>query len=272
MSRQEDTDDKVRNNQANQNSGIFPECPQDESWRGLVARAQQGDGAAMERMVLDNMGLIHMVLKRFLGNYGSYDREELFQVGAVGLVAAIRRFDLSTGYSFSTYAVPVIIGEIRRFLRDDGMIHVGRRIKENAYTVARCKEQLLKENNTEPTIAQISDATGLSFEEIAMAIGASAGVDSIQRPLVTDRDGKEMTLEDQLVDESHTDEGIIDRVMLEKMMDKLPEKEQILVRCRYMDGRTQSETANLLGMTQVSVSRLEKKVLGKLRATLHGMG
>ncbi len=264
-------------------------------WRALVRRAQQGDANAMEEMVEANIGLIHMVLKRMgirgsggaygnqgresdssinhgngsrYGGYGNYDREELFQVGAMGLVSAIKRFDLSTEYSFSTYAVPMILGEIRRFLRDDGMIHVGRRIKENAAQIARCKEQILREQNHEPTIGEIAKATGLSREDIILALGSSAGVESIQRPLGVSDDSQAQTLEEQLADEEHTDEQLINRVTVRHLLAFLTEDERKLIYFRYMEGRTQTETAGLLGMTQVSVSRLEKKILGKLRTRL----
>ena len=270
-------------------------------WRELLYRAQQGDPSAMEEMVEGNVGLIHMVLKHLgirgsrggicrtasdesswpgenygrneksrgsSGVYGCYDREDLFQIGAIGLIHAIQRFDLHTDYSFSTYAVPMILGEIRRFLRDDGMIHVGRRIKENALQIAHCKERFLREQNHEPTVGELAQATGLSGEDIVLALGASASVESIQRPMGTGEDEKGETLEDLLADEVHTDERFINRIAVQHLLSTLPENERSLVMLRYMEGRTQAETAECLGTTQVNVSRLEKKILGKLRSRM----
>lgn len=245
------------------------ETAKEEDWRETVKKAQEGDKMAMEELVRDNAGLIHMVLKRF-PNYGNdrRDREDLFQIGAVGLVRAISRFDLNTDYAFSTYAVPVIIGEIRRFLRDDGMIHVGRRIKENAAKIAAARERMNRKENRDPSISELADATGLTEEEITMALDAAVRVDSINRPLPGGDETRGRTLEEQLEDEEYTDARMIDRITINSLLEKLPQRERTLIELRYMEGLTQSETAQVLGMSQVGVSRLEKRILQELRRQL----
>ncbi len=223
----------------------------------------------MEGLVKANEGLIHMVLRRFpnYGNCGS-DREDLFQVGAVGLVRAIARFDLNTHYAFSTYAVPVIIGEIRRYLRYAGMIHVGRRLKENAAKIDAVRERMNRMENRDPSIRELMDATGLTQEEITMALDAAVSVDSIYRPIPGGDETKGRTLEEQLEDEEHTDARLIDQITVKTLLEKLPQRERTLIALRYMEGRTQSETAQVLGMSQVGVSRLEKRILEALRGQL----
>lgn len=242
------------------------EAAKEKDWREAVRLAQSGDAKAKERLLLENTGLIYMVLKRFSGR--GNDMEELFQVGAIGLIQAIERFDLSTDYALSTYAVPMIIGEIRRFLRDDGMIHVSRQLKENASKIASAREEYLRKHCREPGMRELKELTGFSEEEIVMAMESSREVESIDQPVsVQDHrmEGAALTLADQIADERSMDKELLDRIAVSQMLESLEEQERNLIELRYMQGKTQLETAKLLGINQVAVSRSEKKILRKLR-------
>ncbi|MBQ8519480.1 MAG: sigma-70 family RNA polymerase sigma factor [Agathobacter sp.] len=207
-----------------------------------------------------------MVLKRF-SNRG-YEQEDLFQIGVIGLLKAIDKFDLSRELSFSTYAVPMIIGEIRRFLRDDGIIHISRQIKDNARKIAIVKEEMKKMDNCAPTLEELAVATDLTMDEVLMAMEATADVESIYQPIGNGSDGNPMTLADQLEDAKKSETELINRITVVQMLDGLEEKERKLIELRYMEGKTQSESAKVLGMNQVAISRLEKKVLLTLRKQL----
>ena len=238
-------------------------------WKQRLRMAQKGSKEIRDELMEENMGLVYLVLKRF-GNRG-HDMEELFQIGAIGLMKAIERFDLERNLAFSTYAVPMITGEIKRFLRDDGMIHVSRQLKENARKIAIIREELTKTMNHEPTLEELEHATQLSSEEIVLAMGTMAEVDSISRPLTTGaghEEGMGLTVLDQLEDHRETEDRIIDRIAVRQLLDKLDEKERQLVELRYMEGKTQAQTAVILGMNQVAVSRLEKKILLYFRQEL----
>ena len=238
-------------------------------WRQKMKKAQNGDRKMREELISENLGLVYLVLRRF-ANRG-HDMEELFQIGSIGLLKSIERFDLERNLAFSTYAVPMIMGEIRRFLRDDGMLHVSRQIKDNARKIAIVREELKKTMDHEPTLDELMRVTQLSKEEITLAMGATAEVDSISRPVAAGdgrEDGRCLTLLDQLEDKGETEENIINRITIRQLLAKLDEKEQMLVEFRYMQGKTQAETASALGMNQVAVSRLEKKILLHLRHEL----
>ncbi len=241
-------------------------CTKEEGWRLSIQKAQEGDKAERDALVTANIGLIYMVLKRF-SNRG-YEQEDLFQIGVIGLLKAIDKFDLDRELSFSTYAVPMIIGEIRRFMRDDGMLHVSRQIKDNARKIAIVKEELKKNNNCDPTIEELVHATGLSADEILMAIEATTEVESIYQPIGNGSDGHPMILADQLEDSKKSETEMINRITVVQMLDSLEEKDRRLIELRYMEGKTQSESAKVLGMNQVAVSRLEKKILLTLRKQL----
>lgn len=231
-----------------------------------IRKAQEGDKTERDRLVADNVGLIYMVLKRFSGR--GYEQEDLFQIGVIGLLKAIDKFDLSRNLSFSTYAVPMIIGEIRRFLRDDGMLHVSRQIKDNARRIAVVKESFKKCHNCDPTMEELIEATGLAVDEIVMAIEATAEVESIFQPITLGTDGNQVTLADQLEDGRGTEVELINRITVLQMLDTLGEKDRRLIELRFWEGKTQSESAKLLGMNQVAVSRLEKRILLGLRKML----
>ena len=235
----------------------------EERWRASIRKAQEGDKAARDTLVNENVGLVYMVLKRFSGR--GQEIEDLFQIGVIGLLKAIDKFDLGRELSFSTYAVPMIIGEIRRFLRDDGMIHVSRQIKDNARKIAIVKECFNKTHSSEPTIEEIANATGLEPDEILMAIEATTEVESIYRPISNGNDGSEMILADQLEDTRKNEMELINQITVVQMLDSLEEKDRRLIELRYMEGKTQSESAKLLGMNQVAVSRSEKRILLMLR-------
>ncbi|MGN0343237.1 MAG: SigB/SigF/SigG family RNA polymerase sigma factor [Roseburia sp.] len=227
-----------------------------------IRQAQEGDKAAKEKLVTDNLGLVWSVVKRF-ANRGR-DPEELFQIGSIGLLKAIERFDTNYEVCFSTYAVPVIMGEIRRFLRDDGMIRVSRGIKEKGIRVNAARADLTKRLCREPTLEEIAAETGLSLEEIAAAGEANVEVESIYRS-VYQADGSELFLVDRLADQRNAHEASENRILVQELMEGLDEKERKLIELRYYENATQSETARCLGTSQVQISRMEKKLLQKLR-------
>lgn len=238
----------------------------EEAWRISIKKAQNGDKESRDKLITENVGLIYMVLKRFQNR--GMEQEDLFQIGVIGLIKAIDKFDISRELSLSTYAVPMIVGEIRRFLRDDGMIHVSRQIKDNARKVAIAKETLKKKNNHDPTMQELMEMTELSAEDILAAIEASTEVESIYKPIGTPSDGNQLLIADQLADNKRSETELINRITVNQLLDKLGEKERKLIELRYMEGKTQSESAVVLGMNQVAVSRLEKKTLLYLRQLL----
>ena len=238
----------------------------EEGWKLAILKAQNGDKLERDTLVAANMGLVYMVAKRF-ANRGC-EQEDLFQIGVIGLLKAIDRFDVSTDFTFSTYAVPLIIGEIRRFLRDDGMIHVSRQIKDNARKIAMAKENLKKLNCGEPTMNDLIKETGLSMEEIVVAIEAVSEVESIYQPIGGKSDGNPLILADQLEDGKQSERELINRITVSQMLNSLEGRERKLIELRYLEGKTQAESAKVLGMNQVGVSRLEKKILLFLRKQL----
>lgn len=235
----------------------------------LISHAHEGDKAARDRLVSDNLGLVHIVVRRF-ENRG-HDREELFQIGCIGLMKAIDKFDLSLNLAFSTYAVPMITGEIRRFLRDDGMVKVSRTLKENGYRISKAKEYLAGELEREPSLMEVAAATGLSVEEIVMATEANREIESIYQP-VYEKDGNEMLLIDQIGGAYQGDEpekeAVLDHLVIQQLLESLEERERQLLNLRYFENKTQTEVAKIMGMTQVQVSRMEKKTLYRLRESM----
>lgn len=223
------------------------------------------DANERNRLVEENVGLIYMVLKRF-GNRG-YDMEELFQVGSIGLLKAVDRFEAERGLAFSTYAVPLIIGEIKRFLRDDGMIHINRQIKENARKIAIMREQYKKTENKEPTMEEIGNALGMNREDVIMAIASEQTVASIHQPVGGSQDDSTstITVEEQLGDDRCEQDAVLNRLAVQQLLSELDEQSKKLIVLRYKHGMTQMQTAKHMGMNQVAVSRLEKKILLQLR-------
>ena len=230
----------------------------------LINKAHEGDKIARERLVEENMGLIYTVVQRFTGR--GCDREDLIQIGSIGLLKAIDRFDLSFDVRFSTYAVPVIAGEIRRFLRDDGMIRVSRILKETAAKANYAREMLRQKTGSEPAIEEIARETGISREELVMALEAVTEVESLSQTVFTG-EGTPVLLEDRLHDQKDYNEEMLNRMLLRELLELLKEEEQQLIRLRYFEEKTQMQTAAILGMTQVQVSRAEKKILKKMRSS-----
>lgn len=224
----------------------------------LIARSQAGDELAGETLVRENSGLIWSVARRFLGR--GVEAEDLYQLGCLGFLKAVEGFDLEFGTQFSTYAVPKIAGEIRRFLRDDGAVKVSRSIKEQAATVKSMRNSLTQALGREPTIQEISHHTGYSPEEIALAENATACTESINRQ--TGEDG--FSLENILSD-TESEEKLVERISLRQAVEKLPERENMVIKLRYFHGLTQDRTAKVLKVSQVQVSRIEKKALQRLR-------
>lgn len=229
----------------------------------LIERAQAGEKEARKVLIEQNLGLVHHIVKRFVGR--GIEAEDLFQIGTIGLMKSIDKFDTHFEVKFSTYAVPLIAGEIKRFLRDDGMVKVSRTIKENGARVFAARDKLMKEKNGEPTIGEVAEEAGLTVEEVVTALEANHQVDSIYRS-VYGKDGKEILLVDQL--KSHgaeTEEKIMNRLMVKQLLAGLNETEQKLIGMRYFQNKTQTVVAKELGISQVQVSRMEKKILLRLR-------
>lgn len=226
----------------------------------LLRAAQSGDRDACEQAVLENNGLIWSVVRRYYGR--GVDAEDLYQLGCLGFLKAVQGFDFHYGTCFSTYAVPKIAGEIRRFLRDDGAVKVGRCIREQAKTLYRKREQLLHTLGREPTVSELSEATGISVEDIAQIELATDTPNSLQQEMA---DG--LTLESMLGTEA-PEEGLVERIALREAIDQLPEKERMTILLRYFKSLTQEQTARILGVSQVQVSRLERRGLARLRESL----
>ena len=227
----------------------------------LIVQAQAGDKQVRDALIEENLGLVHHIVKRYAGR--GYDNEDLFQIGCIGLIKAVDHFDIGYDVKFSTYAVPLIMGEIRRFMRDNTMLKMPRSVKENAWKVSVAREELAKALGREPTIDEIMYQTHLTEEEIVLALEAPTEVESLSKPIST-KDGSELTLEEKLPDQSDEEGKIVSSIFLEQLMEYLSEDEKYLIRLRYFDNKTQSETAKYMGITQVQVSRREKKILHKL--------
>ena len=209
----------------------------------LIEMAHGGDKAAREKLIVENMGLIWSIVKRFAGR--GYEQEDLFQIGSIGLIKAVDKFYTSFDVQFSTYAVPMISGEIKRFLRDDGMIKVSRSMKETAYKAYIAREKMEEKLKREPTLTEIAAEIGVTSEELAQAFDASAQIESLHK-VIYQGDGSDISLMDKL--------------------SKLDKKERQLIYMRYYQDKTQTEIAGILGVSQVQVSRLEKKILKKMKS------
>lgn len=223
----------------------------------LLRAAQEGNREACEQVVLENNGLIWSIVRRYYGR--GVEPDDLYQLGCLGFLKAVRGFDFTYGTCFSTYAVPKIAGEIRRFLRDDGAIKVSRGLREQAQMLYAVRERLRQALNREPTLTELAGETGLTVEEIARLEHATAAPDSLQQEL---SDG--LTLEGVLGTEAPED-GLVERVALRDAIDRLPERERMTILLRYFKGLTQAQTAQLLKVSQVQISRLERKGLERLR-------
>ncbi|MBR5126276.1 MAG: SigB/SigF/SigG family RNA polymerase sigma factor [Oscillospiraceae bacterium] len=224
----------------------------------LIRKAQQRDTGAMETLVEENAGLVWAVARRFLNR--GVEMDDLYQLGCLGFLKAVEGFDPAYGTQFSTYAVPKISGEIRRFLRDDGTVKVSRSLKERSAAIRQVRSHLTLALGREPTIGEIARQTGLTPEEIALAETATAATESIQRE--SGEDG--FSLENILTD-TESEERMVEKIALQQAISTLPEREAMVIRLRYFHGLTQQRIARVLDVSQVQVSRIEKKAIGRLR-------
>ena len=227
----------------------------------LIRKSQAGDSDAQETLIKENNGLIWAVVRRFMGR--GVETDDLYQLGCLGFLKAVEGFDTEYGTQFSTYAVPKIAGEIRRFLRDDGTVKVSRGIKERAATIKTARSQLLVTLGREPTVSEIAERTGFTAEEIAVAEIATAGTESIHQQ--TGDEG--FTLESVLTD-TKSEDTLLERIALNQAISCLQEREGLVIKLRYFHGLTQERTAKILGVSQVQVSRVEKKALQHLKSLL----
>ncbi len=228
----------------------------------LLSRLQSGDESARDLIIENNMGLVYNIANKFLNR--GYEREDLIQIGSIGLIKAVKKFDTTLGVQFSTYAVPVILGEIKRFLRDDGAIKVSRSLKEVAMKGRKCEERLNRELGRTPTIMEISKECGIDESLLLEAFEASMPVESIYKNV---GDDENLSLMNILEGENIT-EKVIDKIYIKESLDALTDREKNIINLRYYKGKTQSDIAKLMGVSQVQISRLEKKALLKMRQVL----
>lgn len=228
----------------------------------LIRQSQAGDKAAKEQLLMMHSGLIWNVVKRFMGR--GYETEDLYQIGAIGLIRAIDKFDFDYDVKFSTYAVPLISGEIKRFLRDDGMIKVSRTLKENQWKIRRAMETLRGELGREATVEELANVLEMEPEEIMLSMEAAVEIESMEQSIYA-KDGKEVALKDRLASEKNEQEELMNHLFLQQLLEALEERERKLITLRYFENRTQTQVAELLGISQVQVSRLEKKILRRMK-------
>ena len=231
----------------------------------LFKRILAGDKQAREDYIKGNLRLVLSVIQRFSGNNENVD--DLFQIGCIGLIKAIDNFDITQNVRFSTYAVPMILGEVRRYLRDNNSIRVSRSLRDTAYKAIYARENLMKKNMKEPTIMEIADEVGLSKEEITYAMDAIQTPMSLYEPVYTDG-GDPLYVMDQISDKKNREENWIEQLSLNEAMKRLPDRERNIIRMRFYEGRTQTEVAEEVGISQAQVSRLEKNALKTMRSYL----
>lgn len=229
----------------------------------LIGRAHQGDKEARDTLFEENTGLIYSVARRFLGR--GVEMEDLFQIGSIGLLKAVDKFDPAFEVRFSTYAIPMILGELKRFFRDDGMIKVSRSIKENQHRVYLAREKIEKELGREPSLKEIAEMLGMPPEEVAMTLDSAAEVESLYRT-VYQSEGTDISLIDKIPEKENAEEHLLNRIFLEEILGKLESSDRKLLYMRYFQDMTQTQVAERLGVSQVQVSRMEKRILGKLRS------
>ena len=231
----------------------------------LIKQAHDGDPEAREQLVLKNVGLVWSIVRRFAGR--GHELEDLYQIGCIGLIKAIDKFNLEFDVKFSTYAVPMITGEIKRFLRDDGMIKVSRSLKELGIRVSSVREQMTWELGREPGLDELANRVGASREEVAASIEASTEVESIDKNVGNGED-QNLRLLDKLPDQREEQEQLLNRMVLGQILNLLEEKDREIIVRRYFENQTQSQIAADLHISQVQVSRLEKKILRKMRSCM----
>lgn len=232
----------------------------------LIKQAHAGDKEAREKLISDNLGLVWSIVRRF--DHRGHEKEELFQIGTIGLMKAIDKFEIAYEVRFSTYAVPMIMGEIKRFLRDNSMMKVSRSLKENGWKIKKASDMLSQRHGRDVSLQEISEETGLSVEDIVEAMEANGEVGSIYQP-VYQSDESEIYLVDQVSNTGtpKTDE-LVNHLLLEQLLAELNEQEKELIDLRYFKEMTQAQIAKQLGVSQVQVSRMEKKILLRMRQRL----
>lgn len=238
----------------------------DEEMRDLIRKAQAGDRYARDRLVNCNLKLVFNLVKRFQNR--GYELEDLFQIGCIGLIKAIDKFDLNYDVKFSTYAVPMIVGEIRRFLRDDNPVKISRSMKELAFKVQQARERLTGKIGREPTVGEVAEDMGIQREEVVAALEAAQAPTSIYETLHQD-DGDPIYLLDQLKDETGGDSPWLDRLAVKEILQALPERDRKILIWRFFEDRTQADIASRLGLSQVQISRLERQALKKIKELLN---
>ena len=231
----------------------------------LIKSAHEGDKNARDTLIEENIGLVWSIVRRFQNR--GVEMEDLFQIGSIGLIKAVDKFDLSYEVQFSTYAVPMIAGEIKRFLRDDGMLKVSRPLKEMAGKAYGVREALEKKEGREPTVSEIAEEMGVAVEELMLAMEEGAQVESLQK-IIYQGDGNDISLMDKLEEKENTNEKLVNRLFLEEMLGELDGKERELIFKRYFLEKTQAVIADEMGISQVQVSRMEKKIIKEMRGKL----
>ena len=231
----------------------------------LLLAAKSGDKDSRDLLIEKNMGLVWSVVRRF--SHRGYEAEDLFQIGVIGLMKAIDYFDTSYDVKFSTYAVPMISGEIKRFLRDDGMIKVSRSLKENLWKIQKAREALNHKKGREASLSELCACTGLAAEDVITAMESGCEVESLNK-VIFQNDGQPVRLVDKLVEKKDCHDELLDRILVEELLENLDAKERELIILRYYCNETQSRIADYFGISQVQVSRMEKKVLQRMRECL----
>ena len=234
----------------------------DAAVKKLIKEAQAGSKEALDIIINENVGLIWSVVKKFVGR--GYDLEDLFQIGAIGLIKCVQKFDMSFDVKFSTYAVPMIIGEIKRFLRDDGLVKVSRPLKELARKAKYLQEEMQQQTGQHPTLLELAEKLEVDLDDLIVAMEASKEVESLYQPAYNEI-GNTVFLMDKLEQEGNEEERNVDIITLKEILKSLGEKERQIIKMRYFEDKTQTETAKEIGISQVQVSRLEKKVLESIK-------
>lgn len=231
--------------------------------KDLISKAQNGNRQALEKIINDNNGLIWSIVKRFSGR--GYEKEDLYQIGCIGFIKSIQRFDTSLDYKISTFAVPYILGEIKRFLRDDGIVKVSRNIKELSFKIKEIENKYLSQTGESITISKLAEILEVSQEEICLAMDSSRQIESINDEAFSDSSKEKIEI---ITDDENIQEKIVDKLTLKQLIDNLNLREKEIINLRYFKDKTQMQVAKILGISQVQVSRIEKKILNNMRQSL----
>ena len=231
----------------------------------LLLQAKTGDKSARDTLIEENLGLVHYIVKRFLNR--GYDAEDLFQIGCIGLMKSIDQFDVSYQVKFSTYAVPMIIGEIRRYLRDNNSIRVSRSLRDTAYKAIYAREAFIKQNNREPSVMEVAGEIGISKEDVVFAMDAIQSPMSLYEPVYSEG-GDKLCIMDQVKDTKNTEASWVENIALRDAIERLGDRERKIIDMRFFEGKTQMEVAAELAISQAQISRIEKNALKSMRTYL----